>query len=96
EELRRRGALDFGAQMSLAARLAAEHPEVGAAERDRFRLVLLDEYPDTGHAQRILLAALFGDLVRARGTAPPGSAEQHPDSGRWPDPDRSRLAVTAV
>ncbi|UGT64045.1 ATP-dependent helicase [Nocardia asteroides] len=60
EALRKRGALDFGSQMSLAARLAAEHPEVGAAERDRFRLVLLDEYQDTGHAQRILLAALFG------------------------------------
>ncbi|MFC3961777.1 ATP-dependent helicase [Nocardia jiangsuensis] len=60
EALRKRGALDFGSQMSLAARLAAEHPEVGTAERDRFRLVLLDEYQDTGHAQRILLAALFG------------------------------------
>ncbi|MFE7743659.1 UvrD-helicase domain-containing protein, partial [Nocardia sp. NPDC057455] len=60
QALRRRGALDFGAQMSLAARLAAEHPEVAAAERARFRLVLLDEYQDTGHAQRVLLAALFG------------------------------------
>ncbi|RBO92391.1 ATP-dependent DNA helicase [Nocardia puris] len=60
--LRRRGALDFGAQMSLAARLAAEHPEVPASERGRFRLVLLDEYQDTGHAQRILLSALFGGL----------------------------------
>ncbi|MGY1942641.1 UvrD-helicase domain-containing protein [Nocardia asiatica] len=60
EALRRRGALDFGAQMSLAARLAAEHPEVAAAERARFNLVLLDEYQDTGHAQRVLLAALFG------------------------------------
>ncbi|WUC08040.1 DEAD/DEAH box helicase [Nocardia sp. NBC_00565] len=60
EALRRRGALDFGAQMSLAARLAAEHPEVALAERARFRLVLLDEYQDTGHAQRILLASLFG------------------------------------
>ncbi|WP_280443223.1 UvrD-helicase domain-containing protein [Nocardia brasiliensis] len=60
EALNRRGALDFGAQMSLAARLAAEHPEVAAAERTRFRLVLLDEYQDTGHAQRVLLAALFG------------------------------------
>ncbi|MCM6775646.1 DEAD/DEAH box helicase [Nocardia sp. CDC159] len=69
EELRRRGALDFGSQMSLAARLAAEHPEVGRAERTRFRLVLLDEYQDTGHAQRILLAALFGDLDSAHGTA---------------------------
>nr|WP_307817606.1 UvrD-helicase domain-containing protein [Nocardia acididurans] len=60
QELRRRGALDFGAQMSLAARLAAHHPEVATAERDRFRLVLLDEYQDTGHSQRILLASLFG------------------------------------
>ncbi|WP_245662673.1 ATP-dependent helicase [Nocardia vermiculata] len=61
EELRRRGALDFGSQMSLAARLAVTHPEVADAECDRFRLVLLDEYQDTGHAQRILLAALFGE-----------------------------------
>lgn len=60
EALRHRGALDFGAQMSLAARLAAEHPEVAQAERERFRLVLLDEYQDTGHAQRVLLSALFG------------------------------------
>ncbi|WP_269821641.1 ATP-dependent helicase [Nocardia yamanashiensis] len=60
DELRRRGALDFGAQMSLSARLAAVHPEVGAAERARFRLVLLDEYQDTGHSQRILLSSLFG------------------------------------
>ncbi|MGV9411854.1 ATP-dependent helicase [Nocardia sp. NPDC003693] len=60
DELRRRGALDFGAQMSLAARLAALHPEVSAAERTRFRLVLLDEYQDTGHSQRILLSSLFG------------------------------------
>ncbi|OQS13904.1 ATP-dependent DNA helicase [Nocardia donostiensis] len=66
EALRRRGALDFGAQMSLAARLAAEHPEVAAAERARFRLVLLDEYQDTGHAQRILLAGLFGGSGPAR------------------------------
>ncbi|RDI53276.1 ATP-dependent helicase [Nocardia mexicana] len=81
DELRRRGALDFGAQMSLAARLAAEHPEVGAAERDRFRLVLLDEYQDTGHAQRILLAALFGDLDSAhgRGTEPAGQLGGGPD-----------------
>ncbi|GGK45343.1 ATP-dependent helicase [Nocardia camponoti] len=60
EALYRRGALDFGSQMSLAARLAVEHPEVAAAERARFALVLLDEYQDTGHAQRVLLSALFG------------------------------------
>ncbi len=57
---RREGAMDFADQMSLAARLAAEHPEVVAGERERFGAVLLDEYQDTGHAQRILLRSLFG------------------------------------
>ncbi|MFI6868830.1 ATP-dependent helicase [Nocardia sp. NPDC050406] len=76
EELRRRGALDFGAQMSLAARLAADHPEVAAAERARFRLVLLDEYQDTGHSQRILLASLFGGGASQSERGRSG-AEQH-------------------
>jgi superfamily I DNA/RNA helicase/RecB family exonuclease len=53
-------AMDFGDQMSRAARVALEHPEVGAAERSRFRVVLLDEYQDTSHAQVVLLRALFG------------------------------------
>ncbi len=60
DTLRREGALDFGSQMSLAARVASEHPEVGRSERARFRVVLLDEYQDTGHAQRVLLSSLFG------------------------------------
>ncbi|MBF9352685.1 ATP-dependent DNA helicase [Mycobacteroides chelonae] len=60
EQMRARGVLDFGAQMSLSARLAAEHPIVGQTQRDRYRVVLLDEYQDTGHAQRILLSSLFG------------------------------------
>ncbi|MFC7962159.1 ATP-dependent helicase [Rhodococcoides kroppenstedtii] len=66
EALRREGRLDFGRQMSLAARLAADHAEAGRAERERFRLVLLDEYQDTGHSQRVLLSSLFG---RAQDTA---------------------------
>jgi DNA helicase-2/ATP-dependent DNA helicase PcrA len=53
-------AMDFGDQMSRAARVARDHPEVGAAERDRFRVVLLDEYQDTSHAQIVLLRSLFG------------------------------------
>ncbi|MEU0541799.1 UvrD-helicase domain-containing protein, partial [Nocardia sp. NPDC005978] len=81
DELRRRGALDFGAQMSLAARLAALHPEVGAAERTRFRLVLLDEYQDTGHSQRILLSSLFG--APAADTAAP-QPNPHPGDGAEP------------
>lgn len=54
------GALDFADQMSLAARLATDHPEVVEGEQERYGAVLLDEYQDTGHAQRILLRALFG------------------------------------
>ena len=54
------GVLDFADQLTLAAKLAAEHPEVGEAERERYGVVLLDEYQDTGHSQRVLLRALFG------------------------------------
>ncbi|MCE5291735.1 MAG: DEAD/DEAH box helicase [Nocardiaceae bacterium] len=60
QSLKARGEMDFGSVMSLAARLAADHAEVGKAQRERFRLILLDEYQDTGHSQRILLASLFG------------------------------------
>lgn len=55
--------MDFGRQMAAAALLAVAHPEVGAQLRRRFRVVLLDEYQDTGHAQRIALSALFGGGV---------------------------------
>ncbi|MFG2037351.1 UvrD-helicase domain-containing protein [Dactylosporangium sp. NPDC048998] len=53
-------AMDFGDQLSRAATVAVAHPEVGQVERDRFRVVLLDEYQDTSHAQVVLLRALFG------------------------------------
>jgi DNA helicase-2/ATP-dependent DNA helicase PcrA len=57
---RRIGALDFADQMALAATLATEHAETVAGERERYGAVLLDEYQDTGHAQRVLLRSLFG------------------------------------
>ncbi|GIJ00379.1 DNA helicase-2/ATP-dependent DNA helicase PcrA [Sediminihabitans luteus] len=60
EAKRRAEALDFGDQIEIAARLAREVPQVAAAERARFRVVLLDEYQDTSYAQTELLAALFG------------------------------------
>jgi DNA helicase-2/ATP-dependent DNA helicase PcrA len=53
-------AMDFGDQLSRGATVATAHPEVGQVERDRFRVVLLDEYQDTSHAQVVLLRALFG------------------------------------
>ncbi|WP_238695159.1 ATP-dependent helicase [Ornithinimicrobium flavum] len=55
-----RGALDFGDQMALAARLARDVPDVGTGERTRFRAVLLDEFQDTSEAQMVLLTSLFG------------------------------------
>lgn len=51
--------LDFGDQVALAARIAREVPEVGRGERERFRVVLLDEYQDTSYAQLVLLQSLF-------------------------------------
>ncbi len=55
--------MDFGTQMAYAARLATAVPQVGDQLRGRYRVVLLDEYQDTGHAQRILLSSLFGGGV---------------------------------
>lgn len=60
ERLKRsREVIDYGDQMALAARIAANHPEVGVSERSRFSIVLLDEYQDTSHAQLVLLRALY-------------------------------------
>ena len=53
-------AMDFGDQMARAALVARDHPEVGEIERGRFKIVLLDEYQDTSHAQVTMLNALFG------------------------------------
>jgi DNA helicase-2/ATP-dependent DNA helicase PcrA len=55
-----REVLDHGDQVALAARIASKHPEVGAGERARYQVVLLDEYQDTSHAQLVLLRSLFG------------------------------------
>lgn len=63
DRMRAAKAMDFGMQMASAARLAATFPQVGEELRSRYRVVLLDEYQDTGHAQRIALSALFGGGV---------------------------------
>ena len=55
--------MDFGTQMAYAAQLATAVPQVGEQLRARYRVVLLDEYQDTGYAQRILLSSLFGGGV---------------------------------
>lgn len=59
-ELTERGVVTFGEQMAMAARLASEHLAVGKAQRALYHVVMLDEYQDTSHAQRVLLSSLFG------------------------------------
>lgn len=63
------GLMDFSDQIELGARLASEQPEVGATERARFKVVLLDEYQDTSVAQATMLSRLFsgGHAVTAVG-----------------------------
>ncbi len=57
----RLGLMDFSDQIALAARLAQEHEVVGACERDRYRVVLLDEYQDTSVGQALMLRRLFAE-----------------------------------
>jgi DNA helicase-2/ATP-dependent DNA helicase PcrA len=65
------GLMDFSDQIELAARLAIDQPAVGALERERFRVVLLDEYQDTSVAQATMLARLYSgpDAAGGRGHA---------------------------
>jgi DNA helicase-2/ATP-dependent DNA helicase PcrA len=57
---RSRGALDFGDLVALAARVASEIPLAAEMERQRFKVVLLDEFQDTSYAQLVLFSRLFG------------------------------------
>ena len=61
QTLRKRDLMTFDQQMSIAAELVTKHPRVGEEQRHRFRVVMLDEYQDTGQAQRVLLRSLFGE-----------------------------------
>lgn len=57
---RARGALDFGDLVALAARVAQDVPLAAQMERQRYKVVLLDEFQDTSHAQLVLFSRLFG------------------------------------
>lgn len=60
EAKRQRGVLDFGDLVALAARIASEIPLAATTERARYKVVLLDEFQDTSHAQLVLFSRLFG------------------------------------
>jgi DNA helicase-2/ATP-dependent DNA helicase PcrA len=73
------GLMDFSDQIALAARLAGAHPEVGAVERARFKVVLLDEYQDTSVAQARMLAGLFSGPDAGTGRGHPVTAVGDPN-----------------
>ncbi|KRB75141.1 DNA helicase UvrD [Nocardioides sp. Root190] len=68
------GLMDFSDQIALVARLADEHPEVGAGERESYRVVLLDEYQDTSVAQALMLRRLFGGAHAVMAVGDPNQA----------------------
>jgi DNA helicase-2/ATP-dependent DNA helicase PcrA len=73
------GLMDFSDQISLAARLAEQCPEVGAIERGKFKIVLLDEYQDTSVAQALMLSRLFSGPDAASGIGHPVTAVGDPN-----------------
>jgi DNA helicase-2/ATP-dependent DNA helicase PcrA len=73
------GLMDFSDQIALAARLAADHPEVGGIERGKFRIVLLDEYQDTSVAQAGMLSRLFSGPEAGSGRGHPVTAVGDPN-----------------
>ncbi len=75
----RLGLMDFSDQIELAARLATEHAEVGAALRAAYKIVLLDEYQDTSVAQATMLGRLFSGDTVARGRGHPVTAVGDPN-----------------
>lgn len=58
---RRLGVVDYADLVTLSTRLLDEHPDLVQAIRNRYKVVVLDEYQDTNPAQRVLLRKVFGD-----------------------------------
>jgi len=74
---RRRGLIDFSDQVAGALQIVRAHPAVAAEVRERYRVVLLDEYQDTSVVQSDLLATLFG------GTAVMAVGDPHQSIYGW-------------
>ena len=63
-----RGLVEYSDQVALALEIIGRQPKVIDVERDRYRVVLLDEYQDTSVVQTKLLSRLFaGHPVMAVG-----------------------------
>ncbi|MFT0846654.1 ATP-dependent DNA helicase [Actinomycetaceae bacterium L2_0104] len=62
------GVVEFADQVSIAAQVLREHPELGRELSDRYRLVLLDEYQDTSVNQADFLAQALAPASASAGT----------------------------
>ncbi|MCY7411598.1 MAG: ATP-dependent helicase, partial [Salinibacterium sp.] len=60
---KRSGLLEFSDQVALALEVVVRSAAVRAEYRDRYRVVLVDEYQDTSVGQTRLLSALFADTA---------------------------------
>jgi len=72
------GYVEYADQMAWAARLGREVPAVGYSQRDRFAVVLLDEYQDTSSAQAVMLRGLFSGESAEHGRGHPVTAVGDP------------------
>lgn len=53
--------VDYSDLVTLSTRLMQEHPVLAEAIRDRYRVLVLDEYQDTNPAQRVLITSIFAE-----------------------------------
>lgn len=54
------GLMDYGDLLRFAAQIAQDVPSAGEAEREKYKVVLLDEFQDTSYAQLALFSSLYG------------------------------------
>lgn len=59
----RRGLVEYSDQVALALQIVRQLPAVVTEFKERFRVILLDEYQDTSVVQTWLLAELFADTA---------------------------------
>ncbi|WP_161970368.1 ATP-dependent DNA helicase [Kocuria sp. HSID16901] len=52
--------MDFGDLLAYAATMARGVDKLGEEQSDMYRVVLLDEFQDTSHAQMVLFSSIFG------------------------------------
>lgn len=73
-----RGLVEFTDQMARAAQLAVPGSQVGRQVREKFAVVLLDEYQDTSSAQAQVLRGLFSGPEEGSGRGHPVTAVGDP------------------